>query len=79
MKLMRIGPVGDERPAVLADDGTLLDLSDLVSDIDPGLLAGGLDGVRAAVAHGTLSELTAATAVGSDHRSRGSARWCAWG
>ena len=61
MKLMRIGPVGDERPAVLADDGTLLDLSDLVADIDPGLLAGGLDGVRAAVAHGTLSELTAAT------------------
>jgi 2-keto-4-pentenoate hydratase/2-oxohepta-3-ene-1,7-dioic acid hydratase in catechol pathway len=57
MKLMRIGPVGDERPAVLADDGTLLDLSDLVVDVDPGLLAGGLDRVREAVARGGLPEV----------------------
>ena len=57
MKLMRIGPVGDERPAVLADDGTPLDLSDLVADIDPELLAGGLEGVREAVAHGGLPVL----------------------
>lgn len=33
MKLLRIGSPGKERPALLADDGTLRDLSGLVSDI----------------------------------------------
>ena len=34
MKLLRVGAPGEERPAVRTDDGTLLDLSSLASDID---------------------------------------------
>ena len=33
MKLLRVGAVGAEKPALLADDGTLRDLSGIVSDI----------------------------------------------
>ncbi|GIG62169.1 2-hydroxyhepta-2,4-diene-1,7-dioate isomerase [Longispora fulva] len=56
MKLLRVGPTGAERPALLADDGRLLDLSGLTSDIDGAFLAGGgLDRVRAAHA---LPEIT---------------------
>jgi ureidoglycolate lyase len=33
MKLLRIGAKGAERPAILADDGTIRDLSSIVSDI----------------------------------------------
>ena len=58
MKLLRIGPVGGERPAVLAEDGRLLDLSAVTPDIDGAFLAsGGVDRVRAALAAGTLPEL----------------------
>ncbi|WP_412539425.1 fumarylacetoacetate hydrolase family protein [Longispora sp. K20-0274] len=49
MKLLRVGPTGAERPALLADDGRLLDLSGLTGDIDGAFLAGGgPDRVRAA-------------------------------
>ena len=54
MKLLRVGPAGDERPAVLAADGTPRDLSGLISDIDGArdidghfLASGALDRVRA--------------------------------
>ena len=36
MKLLRVGPEGAERPAALAEDGSLLDLSGVTRDIDPG-------------------------------------------
>lgn len=39
MKLLRVGPAGAERPALLEEDGTLRDLSALVPDIDGRLLA----------------------------------------
>lgn len=39
MKLLRVGPVGSERPALLDQDGTLRDLSGLVTDVDGALLA----------------------------------------
>jgi 2-keto-4-pentenoate hydratase/2-oxohepta-3-ene-1,7-dioic acid hydratase in catechol pathway len=57
MKLVRIGPAGQERPAVLAQDGTVLDLTGLTSDIDGALLATGLDAIREAVAGGDLPPL----------------------
>ncbi|WP_431677091.1 fumarylacetoacetate hydrolase family protein [Kitasatospora sp. KL5] len=59
MKLLRVGPAGSERPAVLAGDGRLLDLSGLTADIDGRFLAGGgVAAVRAALAAGTpLPEL----------------------
>jgi 2-keto-4-pentenoate hydratase/2-oxohepta-3-ene-1,7-dioic acid hydratase in catechol pathway len=57
MKLARIGPAGEEQPAVLADDGTLLDLTGLTGDIDGALLATGLGTIRDAVAGGDLPPL----------------------
>lgn len=38
MKLLRYGPPGAEKPAMLDADGKLRDLSALIRDIDPGLL-----------------------------------------
>jgi 2-keto-4-pentenoate hydratase/2-oxohepta-3-ene-1,7-dioic acid hydratase in catechol pathway len=62
MKFLRIGSPGTERPAVLNDDGRLLDLSRLTSDIDGQFLAGGgADRVRAAILAGELPELAAAS------------------
>lgn len=60
MKLLRIGPPGRERPAVLSDDGTPLDLSPLVGDVDGALLATGLGDVRSALDEGRLEPLTSA-------------------
>jgi 2-keto-4-pentenoate hydratase/2-oxohepta-3-ene-1,7-dioic acid hydratase in catechol pathway len=67
MKLVRIGPGGEERPAVLADDGTLFDLAGLAEDIDGTLLATGLGAVREAVAEGDLPPL-ALSAPGAGER-----------
>src|ERR1700761_2720040 len=54
MKLMRVGPVGAERPAVLGADGAPRDLSDVVADVDGALLAdpAAMDRGRAAAAGG---------------------------
>jgi 2-keto-4-pentenoate hydratase/2-oxohepta-3-ene-1,7-dioic acid hydratase in catechol pathway len=60
VKLLRVGASGEERPAVRADDGRLLDLSAVASDIDGAFLAAdGVDRARAAVAAGNLPELEA--------------------
>ncbi|MBE9498823.1 MULTISPECIES: fumarylacetoacetate hydrolase family protein [Streptomyces] len=63
MKLLRVGPAGAERPALLDEDGTLRDLSGVVPDIDPELLAdpAALDRVRAAAAAGKLPAAAADT------------------
>ncbi|NEB81983.1 fumarylacetoacetate hydrolase family protein [Streptomyces sp. SID14478] len=62
MKLLRVGPAGAERPALVDAEGTLRDLSALVADIDGALLADdtALDRVRAAAASGELPVLDAA-------------------
>ncbi|WP_327313145.1 fumarylacetoacetate hydrolase family protein [Streptomyces sp. NBC_01235] len=58
MKLLRVGAPGQERPAVLTDDGRLLDLSSVTPDIDGVFLAsGGVERARAAVAAGEPAEL----------------------
>ncbi|MDX3231768.1 fumarylacetoacetate hydrolase family protein [Streptomyces sp. ME19-01-6] len=60
MKLLGVGAPGEERPAVRTDDGRLLDLSPVASDIDGAFLASdGLGRARAAVAMGELPELDA--------------------
>ncbi|KUL45427.1 fumarylacetoacetate hydrolase family protein [Streptomyces regalis] len=60
MKLLRVGAPGEERPAVRTDDGRLLDLSSLTSDVDGTFLASdGVDRARAALAQGSLPELDA--------------------
>ena len=47
MKLLRVGAPGEERPAVRTEDGRLLDLSPVTSDIDGAFLAsGGVDRAR---------------------------------
>jgi 2-keto-4-pentenoate hydratase/2-oxohepta-3-ene-1,7-dioic acid hydratase in catechol pathway len=45
MKLLRVGPAGSERPAALLSDGSLVDLSGLVSDVDASTL--GPESIRA--------------------------------
>ena len=50
MHLMRIGPVGVEKPVVRIDDATYVDVSDVTSDIDGALLSNGLDALRVIVA-----------------------------
>jgi len=59
MKLLRVGPAGAERPALLDRDGVPRDLSGLVPDIDGALLAddAALDAIRAADAAGGLPAL----------------------
>ncbi|WP_243228759.1 fumarylacetoacetate hydrolase family protein [Microbacterium sp. CIAB417] len=61
MDLMRLGPVGRERPFVRDDDGALRDLASLTDDIDGAFLAAdGIGRVRRALAAGTLPEADAA-------------------
>ncbi|KAA6221665.1 FAA hydrolase family protein [Streptomyces albofaciens JCM 4342] len=59
MKLLRVGPVGAERPALLDEEGALRDLSSLVTDIDGALLADApaRTRIRAAAAAGVLPRL----------------------
>jgi 2-keto-4-pentenoate hydratase/2-oxohepta-3-ene-1,7-dioic acid hydratase in catechol pathway len=59
MKLLRVGPAGAERPALLDRDGVARDLSGLAPDVDGALLAdrAALDRIRAADAAGTLPAL----------------------
>ncbi|MFH0176911.1 fumarylacetoacetate hydrolase family protein [Streptomyces cacaoi] len=60
MKLLRVGPPGEERPAVRVDDDRLLDLSPVTPEIDGAFLSsGGVERVRAAVEAGGLPELDA--------------------
>ena len=50
MYLMRIGPVGVDKPVVRIDDATYVDVSDVTGDIDGALLSDGLDALRVIVA-----------------------------
>jgi len=53
MKLLRVGPKGSEKPALLAADGTIRDLSGIVADIGGDVLSdSGLDRLRGIDASG---------------------------
>jgi 2-keto-4-pentenoate hydratase/2-oxohepta-3-ene-1,7-dioic acid hydratase in catechol pathway len=65
VKLLRVGPDGAERPAVLGEDETLLDLSGLTRDIDAEFLATGLDRAREAYAAGELPPIQNTKRVGA--------------
>jgi 2-keto-4-pentenoate hydratase/2-oxohepta-3-ene-1,7-dioic acid hydratase in catechol pathway len=57
MKLMRVGPIGAERPVLAGADGRYFDLSGVTADIDGAFLgSGGLDRIRAAQLAGGLPE-----------------------
>lgn len=48
MKLLRYGPVGEEKPGLLGQDGAIRDLSDHISDVSGAALSeAGLDRLRA--------------------------------
>ncbi len=58
MKLLRVGPSGHERAAVLGDGGQLLDVSTIAVDFDRAFFAGdGMSRVASAVAAGGLPEI----------------------
>ncbi|MFB7224669.1 fumarylacetoacetate hydrolase family protein [Streptomyces sp. NPDC056227] len=58
MKLLRVGPAGQEIPALLAGNGRLLDLSPVTGEIDGRFLADdGVARVRSALEQGRLPEL----------------------
>lgn len=64
MKLMRVGAPGAEKPAILAEDGTIRDLSGLVADISGDVISdAGLAKIAAADLN-ALPELSAAERVG---------------
>lgn len=64
MKLLRHGPVGEEKPGLLHADGTIRDLSGIVSDISgPSLSDAGLAKVRSVEA-GSLPIVPADTRLG---------------
>jgi 2,4-didehydro-3-deoxy-L-rhamnonate hydrolase len=55
VQLLRLGPAGQERPYVRADDGTVHDLGPVTTDIDGAFLAAdGIARARAALAAGEL-------------------------
>ena len=61
MQLMRLGPAGQERPVVRADDGAVYDISSLTADIDGAFLAGGgVARVREALDGGRLDAVAGA-------------------
>jgi 2-keto-4-pentenoate hydratase/2-oxohepta-3-ene-1,7-dioic acid hydratase in catechol pathway len=65
VKLLRVGPEGAERPAVLAEDGSLLDLSGLAREIDGEFLATDLDRARSAYAAGELPPIQNTKRIGA--------------
>lgn len=65
MKLLRLGQLGQERPALLHSDGSYRDLSDVVPDIAGDTLTpDGLDKLRT-VDPATLPEIAADTRIGA--------------
>ena len=64
MKLLRFGPAGRERPGLVDDDGTIRDLSGVVTDIDGAALSDdGLTSIRNAELS-TLPVVAAGTRLG---------------
>ncbi|MCC8247817.1 fumarylacetoacetate hydrolase family protein [Saccharothrix luteola] len=60
MQLLRLGPLGSERPAVRADDGVTYDLTPVADDVTGAFLADdGIARTRAALAAGELHPIVA--------------------
>jgi 2,4-diketo-3-deoxy-L-fuconate hydrolase len=58
VRLVRLGPLGQEKPAVIGDDNVLYDISALTKDIDGEFLArGGIAEVQSALEAGTLAPI----------------------
>src|SRR5476651_609569 len=62
MRLLRVGEIGRERPAVLLDNDRLVDCSTIVSEFDDTFFAtGGLGRLASIAASGVLPELNIST------------------
>jgi 2-keto-4-pentenoate hydratase/2-oxohepta-3-ene-1,7-dioic acid hydratase in catechol pathway len=55
MQLMRLGPIGAERPVVRLDETRYVDVSDVFHDYDEAFFAGGMQPLRALVEQRTLN------------------------
>lgn len=76
MKLMRVGPLGAERP-VVEDDGVTYDLLPLTAEIDGAFLAdGGIGRVRRALADGDLEPVDVTGERVGAPVARPHAVWC---
>jgi ureidoglycolate lyase len=64
MKLLRYGPAGSEKPGMLANDGTIRDLSAIVRDIDGTLLAEALPRRLLAIGPASLPAVDSGTRLG---------------
>jgi len=64
MKLMRVGNVGQEKPAILDNDGVIRDLSAHISDIDGDSFTNGDAEKIAALDLSTLPKIDSATRIG---------------
>jgi len=64
MKLLRVGNVGQEKPAILDDDGVIRDLSTHVDDIDGDFFAAGSVEKIAALDLSTLPEIDKSVRIG---------------
>jgi 2,4-diketo-3-deoxy-L-fuconate hydrolase len=58
MQLMRLGPVGAERPVVRLDESRYVDVSDVVGDFDEAFFAGGMQDLRDVVARRSATGTT---------------------
>ena len=67
MKLLRVGEAGAERPAVMLDDGTIIDVSSAVGEIDGAWLdSGGVDRLAKTLSEGVdrFPSVDAGTRIG---------------
>jgi 2-keto-4-pentenoate hydratase/2-oxohepta-3-ene-1,7-dioic acid hydratase in catechol pathway len=65
MRLMRLGPAGQEKPAVLLDDDTYVDVSDLVRDFDEEFFASGRVAELPALIAGRSSQPVGSQRIGA--------------
>ena len=82
MKLMRLGPAGQERPAVVVGDGLVVDVSDAVGDFDEAFFgSGGVERLRALAvrAGGGRASPSRWVTAGSGRRSPAPTSCCASG
>ncbi|MED5406356.1 MAG: fumarylacetoacetate hydrolase family protein [Pseudomonadota bacterium] len=65
MKLLRYGPVGEEKPGVLDQDGTIRDLSSVIDDVNGGTLSPESIEQLSGIEPGSLPAVTAEPRLGT--------------
>lgn len=65
MKLLRYGPLGQEKPGLLDADGTIRDLSAVIDDLDPGTISDATFARIAAIDPASLPAVSGSPRIGS--------------